>query len=202
MRRAAQRAELASERALRDQEAEQAQLVAREAVEKSRLAQERNITEERIRNEEDTQRREIARRRSIDESRDEDARDDRARADRARTGAREGEHRARGQRRASWRSSARRRLEIAELERQIALAEKALEVTKAEAERRARRDHGQSGDRDRPHRPGPALDEVQDRARAASRGDADRQAAGIRGGRDRGGRRGRARPDRHRARHR
>src|SRR3954453_11906402 len=68
VRRAAQRAELAGERALRDQEAEQAQLVAREAVEKSRLAQERNITEERIRNEEDTQRREIARRRAIDES--------------------------------------------------------------------------------------------------------------------------------------
>src|SRR3954468_2869053 len=67
-RRAVQRAELAKERALRDQEAEQAQLVAREAVEKSRLAQERNITQERIRNEEDTQRREIARRRAIDES--------------------------------------------------------------------------------------------------------------------------------------
>ena len=68
IRRAAQRAELANERALRDQEAEQAQLSSREAVEKSRLNQERNITEERIKSEEDTQRREIARRRSLDEA--------------------------------------------------------------------------------------------------------------------------------------
>ena len=43
-------------------------LSSREAVEKSRLAQERNITEERIKTEEDTQRREIARRRSLDEA--------------------------------------------------------------------------------------------------------------------------------------
>ncbi|MEI5680739.1 flotillin domain-containing protein [Mesorhizobium sp. CCNWLW179-1] len=135
IRRASQRTELAKERAVRDQEAEQAQLLAREAVEKSRLNQERNITEERIKSEEDSQRREIARRRSLDETemkmrelteREQIALElslEKARIDR------EG---AKGELEIERRKS----LEIVELERQIALAEKALEVTKAEAEKR------------------------------------------------------------------
>ncbi|MDG4878706.1 flotillin domain-containing protein [Mesorhizobium sp. WSM4935] len=135
IRRAAQRSELARERAVRDQEAEQAQLSAREAVEKSRLAQERSITEERIRSEEDTQRREIARRRALDEAemkmRELTEREqialglslEKARIERE--GAQSGLEIER-----------RKSLEIAELERQIALAEKALEVTRAEAEKR------------------------------------------------------------------
>src|SRR5215467_97045 len=67
-RRAGQRAALAKERALRDQEAEEAQFLAREAVEKARFAQERAVTDERIKTEEGAQRREIARRRALDEA--------------------------------------------------------------------------------------------------------------------------------------
>ncbi|CAN5170953.1 hypothetical protein BH10PSE7_BH10PSE7_10920 [soil metagenome] len=134
-RRASQRADLARERAVRDQEAEQAQLQAREAVERSRLNQERNITEERIRIEEDTQRREMTRRRSLDETelkmrelteREQIALElslERARIEREGTqGALEIER--------------RKTVEIAELQRQIALAEKGLEVTRAEAQMR------------------------------------------------------------------
>ncbi|MBZ9880819.1 hypothetical protein LB535_00505 [Mesorhizobium sp. CA10] len=135
IRRAAQRSELARERAVRDQEAEQAQLSAREAVEKSRLAQERSITEERIRSEEDTQRREIARRRALDEAemkmRELTEREqialglslEKARIEREGT-------------QSGLEIERKKSLEIAELERQIALAEKALEVTRAEAEKR------------------------------------------------------------------
>jgi uncharacterized membrane protein YqiK len=134
-RRAVQRAELAKERALRDQEAEQAQLVAREAVEKSRLAQERNITEERIRNEEDTQRREIARRRAIDES----ELKMREMTEREQIALELALEQARIEREGSQRRLEivrQQGLEVAELERQIALAEKALSVTKADSERR------------------------------------------------------------------
>jgi uncharacterized membrane protein YqiK len=135
VRRAAQRAELARERALRDQEAEQAQLVAREAVEKSRLAQERAITEERIKTEEDTQRREIARRRALDEAelktREQTEREQIALAlelEKARI--------ARQRTESELEIRRKEALEISELERQITLAEKAQEVTKAEAEKR------------------------------------------------------------------
>src|SRR5262245_36663736 len=135
VRRAAQRAELARERAVRDQEAEQAQLIAREAVEKSRLAQERAITEERIKSEEDTQRREIARRRALDEAelktREQTEREQIALAlelEKARIARQRTESELEVRRKEA--------LEISELERQIALAEKAREVTKAEAEKR------------------------------------------------------------------
>ncbi len=131
IRRAAQRSDLIKERALRDQEAEQAQLSARESVEKSRLNQERNITEERIKSEEDTQRLEIARRRALDEaemkSREKTEREqialglelEKARIDRDRT-------------QNELEIQSRKSLELVELERQIALATMALEVTKAE----------------------------------------------------------------------
>lgn len=135
VRRAAQRAELARERAQRDQEAEEAQLLAREAVEKARLAQERSVTEERIRSEEDTQRREIARRRSLDEAelkvREQTEREQIALGLALET-ARIGRERAQSE----LELERRQALEIVELQRQIALAEKALEVTRAEAEKR------------------------------------------------------------------
>ena len=60
--------ELARDRAIRDQEGEQAQIAAHEEIEKSRFIQERNLAEVRIQNQEDTQHREIARRRAIDEA--------------------------------------------------------------------------------------------------------------------------------------
>lgn len=135
IRRAAQRAELARERAVRDQEAEQAQLSAREAVEKSRLAQERSITEERIKTEEDTQRREIARRRSLDEA----ALKTREMTEREQIAlelALETARIEREQAQSRLEIERKKALEIVELERQIALAAKALEVTRAEAEKR------------------------------------------------------------------
>jgi uncharacterized membrane protein YqiK len=135
--RAAQRAALAKERAVRDQEAEQAQFLAREAVEKARLAQERAITDERIKTEEEAQRREIARRRALDEAelkmREQTEREqialglelEKARIERERT-------------QSELEIQRKQALEIVELERQVALAEKALEVTNAEtAKRRA-----------------------------------------------------------------
>jgi uncharacterized membrane protein YqiK len=135
IRRAAQRAELVRERAVRDQEAEQAQLISREAVEKSRLAQERNISEERIKSEEDTQRREIARRRALDEA----EMKTREKTEREQIALELEIEKARIQReRAQSELEIQRReaLEIIELERQIALAEKAMEVTKAEGDKR------------------------------------------------------------------
>ncbi|MER8424771.1 flotillin domain-containing protein [Mesorhizobium sp. M1163] len=135
IRRASQRSELARERAIRDQEAEQAQLSAREAVEKSRLNQERNITEERIKSEEDTQRREIARRRALDET-EMKMRELTEREQIALELALEKARIEREGTQSELEIERRKALEIAELERQIALAEKALEVTRAEAEKR------------------------------------------------------------------
>ncbi len=135
IRRASQRSELVRERALRDQESEQAQLTAREAIEISRLSQERSITEQRIRSEEDTQRREIARRRSLDET------EMRMRelTEREQIALDLSLERARIERDSAQREleiERKQSLEIVELARQIALAEKSLEVTRAEAEKR------------------------------------------------------------------
>jgi uncharacterized membrane protein YqiK len=135
IRRASQRAELAKERAVRDQEAEQAQMLAREAVEKSKLSQERNITEERIKSEEETQRREIARRRSLDEA----EMKMRELTEREQIALELSLETARIDRQASQKElevERRKSLEIVEIERQIAIAEKSLEMTKAEAEKR------------------------------------------------------------------
>jgi uncharacterized membrane protein YqiK len=135
VRRATQRSELVKERALRDQESELAQLASREEIEKSRLSQERSITEARIKNEEDTQRREIARRRSLEEvemkTRELTEREqialglslEKARIDR------QGDEKELEVKR-------RRSLELAELEKQIVIAAKSVEVTKAEAEKK------------------------------------------------------------------
>ena len=135
IRRAAQRLELARDRALRDQEGEQAQISAREAVEKSKLVQERNLAEARIQNQEEIQRREISRRRLIDEaemkSREQTEREqialdlalEKARIDRDRE-------------QSELAVDRRRALELAEIGRQIALAAKNSELTQAEADRR------------------------------------------------------------------
>lgn len=134
VRRAAQRAELVRERALKDQESEQAQLASREAIEKARLAQERAITDERIKTEEETQRREIARRRSIDEaeikSREQTEREQinlELELEKVRI--------ARDLERREHEIASEKAIEIHALERQIAIAAKAVEVARAEAEK-------------------------------------------------------------------
>ena len=134
-RRAAQRAELARERAERDREAEEAQLTARQAIETSRLAQERAITEERIRNEEETERREIARRRAIDEA----ELQSRELTEREGIELELALEKARIQRELERRQleiAQEKALEIVALERKIAVAAKAAETAAAEAERR------------------------------------------------------------------
>ncbi|HEX2113286.1 MAG TPA: flotillin domain-containing protein [Alphaproteobacteria bacterium] len=65
-RRAAQRAELARERALREQESEQAQIEARRAIETARIALERALDEERIAREREIQHLEIERRKALE----------------------------------------------------------------------------------------------------------------------------------------
>lgn len=134
-RRAMQRAELTKERAIREQEAEEAQLASRQAVEKARLVQQLAITQERIKSEEETQRREIARRRALDEAelktREQTEREQinlELQLETARI-AREREQR-------ELEIGRQKALEILELDRQIALAEKALAVIKAESEKR------------------------------------------------------------------
>jgi uncharacterized membrane protein YqiK len=134
-RRAVQRAELMKERALREQEAEEAQLASRQAVETARLTQQLAITQERIRSEEETQRREIARRRALDEAelkmRQQTEREQinlDLQLETARI-AREREQR-------EHEIGRQKALEILELDRQIAIAEKTLAVIKAEAEKR------------------------------------------------------------------
>jgi len=135
VRRMAQRVELARDRALRDQESEQASLAAREEVEKSKFIQERNLAEARIQNQEEIQRREIARRRLIDEaemkSRELTEREqielelalERARIERERE-------------QSELELNRRRVLELAEINRQIVVAAKNSELVQAEAERR------------------------------------------------------------------
>src|SRR5271169_5658624 len=135
VRRMAQRVELARDRALRDQESEQASLAAREEVEKSKFIQERNLAEARIQNQEEIQRREIARRRLIDEaemkSRELTEREqialeltlERARIDRARE-------------QSELELQRRRVLELAEINRQIVVAAKNAELFQAEAEKK------------------------------------------------------------------
>lgn len=135
IRRAAQRLDLTRERALRDQEAEQAQLAAREAVEISRMAQAFALTEERIRTERETQALEIARRRALDEV-EMRTREQTEREQIALDLALQSERIRREQAQSALEIESRKALEIVDLERQIALAQKALEVTRAEAVKR------------------------------------------------------------------
>jgi uncharacterized membrane protein YqiK len=134
-RRATQRMELTKERALREQESEQAQMASREEIEKSRLMQERSITEARISNEEETQRREIARRRSLDEA----EMQSRQKTEHEQIALELELEKARIERSREQKElevKQRRSLELAELERQIVLAAKGVEVTKAESEKK------------------------------------------------------------------
>src|SRR5215470_9357785 len=66
VRRAVQRAEVARERALQEQQSEQAQIAARLEVEKSRIATDLALQEERIRQEQEVQRLEVERRKSLE----------------------------------------------------------------------------------------------------------------------------------------
>lgn len=66
VRRALQRAELARERAVREQEAEQAQIGARLEVERSRIITEQALDQARIRREQDTQQLEVERRKALE----------------------------------------------------------------------------------------------------------------------------------------
>ncbi len=135
IRRASQRADLTRERAIRDQEAEQAQLASREAVEMSKMAQAMTLTEERIRTERETQSLEIARRRALDEI-EMKTREQTEREQIALELALQSARIQREQAQQSLEIESKKALEIVNLERQIALAEKALEVTKAEAQKR------------------------------------------------------------------
>lgn len=134
-RRNAQRVELAKDRAERDREAEQAQIVAREAVEKARLSQERALAEARIRNQEEVEAREIARRRIVDEA------EIRARelTEREQIALELAVERARIEREREQRElevERQRKLDLAEIGRQIAVAAKNAELAEAEAGRK------------------------------------------------------------------
>jgi uncharacterized membrane protein YqiK len=65
-RRAAQQADLARERAVREREAEEARISSRLEIERAKIAQERTLDEDRIGRERDTQRLEVERRKSLE----------------------------------------------------------------------------------------------------------------------------------------
>lgn len=135
VRRATQRAELARERAQRDHEAQQAQLTASEATERARIAQERAIAESRIASEEEIQKREIARRRTLEAS-ELKSRELTEKEQIALELAIERERINREREREELEVARRRIVELAEREREIALASKNADVVRAEAERR------------------------------------------------------------------
>ena len=135
IRRAAQRVELAKDRAERDRESEQAQIAAREEVEKSRLLQERSLAEARIQNQEDIEQREIVRRRSIEEA-EIRAREHTEREQIALELALEKARIERDRERNEVEVQRRRALEVAEITRQIAIAVKSAELAQAEADKR------------------------------------------------------------------
>jgi uncharacterized membrane protein YqiK len=135
IRRAAQRVELAKDRAERERESEQAQIVAREEVEKSRLLQERSLTEARIQNQEDIEHREIVRRRSIEEA-EIRSREQTEREQIALELSLEKARLERDRERSEVEIQRRRALEVAEITRQIAVAVKMAELAQAEADKR------------------------------------------------------------------
>lgn len=135
IRRAMQRSELARERAQRDHEAQQAQLTASEATERARIAQERAIAESRIASEEEVQKREIARRRALQSS-ELKSREQTEKEEIALELAIERERINRERDREELEVARRRSVELAEREREIALASKDADVVRAEGERR------------------------------------------------------------------
>lgn len=135
IRRATQRAELARERAVREQESVQAQIAATEATEKTRIAQEQSLAERRIASEEELQKREIARRRSIQAS-ELKSREQTEKEEIALDLAIERERINRQREQEQLEVARRTAIELAEREREIALAAKGADVVRAEAERR------------------------------------------------------------------
>ncbi len=135
VRRAVQRAELIRERAQREQEGEQAQIAARELVEKTRIAHERTLADTRIVNEEETQRQEIARRRAVEAAEiqaEQQTEQERIAAELAL----ERERIARAQAQEELEITRRRSVEIAEQEREKALAANSVEVIAADTKKR------------------------------------------------------------------
>jgi uncharacterized membrane protein YqiK len=135
IRRAAQRVELAKDRAERERESEQAQIVAHEEVEKARLLQERSLAEARIQNQEEIEHREIVRRRSIEEA-EIRSREQTEREQIALELALEKARIERDRERNELEVERRRALEVAEITRQIAVAVKTAELAQAEADKR------------------------------------------------------------------
>ncbi|HEY1886752.1 MAG TPA: flotillin domain-containing protein [Roseiarcus sp.] len=135
LRRAAQRVELAKDRAERERESEQAQMAAREEVEKARLLQERILAEARIQNQEEIEQREIVRRRSIEQA-EIRSREHTEREQIALELALEKAQIERDRERSEVEVQRRHALEVAEITRQIAVAVKAAELAQAEAEKR------------------------------------------------------------------
>ena len=135
IRRAAQRVELAKDRAHREREAEQAQIAAREEIEKSRLLQERSLAEARIENQEEIEQREIVRRRSIEEA-EIQSREHTEREQIALELTLEKARIERDRERNEVEVQRRRALEVAEITRQIAVAVKSAELAQAEADKR------------------------------------------------------------------
>ncbi|MGC3940744.1 flotillin domain-containing protein [Roseobacter sp. EG26] len=135
VRRAAQRTELARERALREQEAEQARMESNEAVEVSRLMQERRLTQERIEKEKEAQKLELSRRRALDEA-ELKTRELTEKENIALELSLEQARIEREQAQDTLAIARKKALELAEQDRQIALAKKALELTEAEGERK------------------------------------------------------------------
>lgn len=135
VRRTAQRVELAKDSAVRDREAEEAQIAAREEVEKARLAQERALAEARIQNQEEIERREIVRRRLIDEA-EIRARETTEKEQIALELSLEKARIEREREQQELEVERRRKLDLAEIGRQIAVAAKNSELSEAEAARK------------------------------------------------------------------
>lgn len=134
VRRVTLRSDLVRERAVREQEGEQAQMASRQAVEKSRLAQDLSIAEARIQAEEETQRLEITRRRNIDEA----ELKSRELTEREQVNTELALEKARIKRDLEQKEleiASEKAIEIHMLQRQIAVAEKAVELARAESEK-------------------------------------------------------------------
>jgi uncharacterized membrane protein YqiK len=135
VRRAVQRAELARERAFREQEAQEAQITASQATERTRILEERGLAEIRISNEQEIQQREIARRRAVEVA-ELESREAIEREEITRGLAVERERIGRQREQEELEVNRKRAVEIAERERDIALARKSVEVAQAELEAR------------------------------------------------------------------
>ncbi len=132
-RRAVQRAEIAREQAQRERESEEARITADLEIERARIAQSRSLDEERITRERDTQALEVARRQALEQA--EIAAREEVERSRIATERLLDEERIAQEGEVERMEVERRKLrELAEEERAIALARKAMEKVKAESE--------------------------------------------------------------------